>query len=251
MPRSTDPDFVETVRRAKQIMATFADMEELIRLGAYRQGSSPEVDEAIRLNPAFEAFLRQGKEEFTSLRDGYLRLAEIVSGEGGLAAPPVGPTGERSEEFMKSRDTLIRLKRFQVDEKRRQVTQIETMIAEFERMANDLDREIKTEEQRAGITDTSHFAYPTYAKAAMVRRDNLRGSANDLKDKLDGRQGSARRGVRGAQEGRDPRGSREGHGARGSRRSATRRRWTVSASSRIQPPGLSCDRRAELRLSDR
>jgi flagellar FliJ protein len=86
---------------------------------------------------------------------------------------------------MKSRDTLIRLKRFQVDEKRRQVTQIETMIAEFERMANDLDREIKVEEQRAGITDTSHFAYPTYAKAAMARRDNLRGSATDLKDKLD------------------------------------------------------------------
>lgn len=79
MPRSTDPDFVEIVRRAKQIMATFADMEELIRLGAYRPGSSPEVDEAIRLNPAFEAFLRQGKEEFTSMRDGYLRLAEIVS----------------------------------------------------------------------------------------------------------------------------------------------------------------------------
>ena len=46
-------------------------------------------------------------------------------------------------------------------------------------------REIKTEEQRAGITDTAHFAYPTYARAAMVRRDNLRGSANDLKDKLD------------------------------------------------------------------
>jgi flagellar export protein FliJ len=86
---------------------------------------------------------------------------------------------------MKSRETLIRLKRFQVDEKRRQVAQIEQMIAEFERMATDLEREIKTEEQRAGITDTAHFAYPTYARAAMVRRDNLRGSANDLKDKLD------------------------------------------------------------------
>ena len=44
---------------------------------------------------------------------------------------------------MKSRDTLIRLKKFQVDEKRRKVMQIETMIAEFERMASDLEREIK------------------------------------------------------------------------------------------------------------
>ena len=41
---------------------------------------------------------------------------------------------------MKSRDTLIRLKKFQVDEKRRKVMQIESMIAEFERMANDLER---------------------------------------------------------------------------------------------------------------
>ncbi len=86
---------------------------------------------------------------------------------------------------MKSRATLLRLKRFQVDEKRRRVTQIETMIAEFERMAGDLTREITTEEERAGITDPSHFAYPTYAKAAMQRRDNLRHSADELRTQLE------------------------------------------------------------------
>ena len=80
MPRSTDPAYVETVRQAKQLMATYADMEELIRLGAYRSGSSAEVDRAIRLNPDLEAFLGQGKEEFTSMRDGYARLAKIVAG---------------------------------------------------------------------------------------------------------------------------------------------------------------------------
>ena len=74
---------------------------------------------------------------------------------------------------MKSRDTLIRLKRFQVDEKRRRVAQIEMMIADFERMAADLEAEIASEEQKAGITDTAHFAYPTYAKAAAQRRENL------------------------------------------------------------------------------
>ena len=78
---------------------------------------------------------------------------------------------------MKSRETLIRLKRFQVDEKRRRVAQIETMIADFERMASDLDREIAAEEQKANISDPAHFAYPTYAKAAAQRRDNLRRSA--------------------------------------------------------------------------
>jgi flagellar FliJ protein len=86
---------------------------------------------------------------------------------------------------MKSRDTLIRLKRFQVDERRRKVAQIEGMIAEFERMATDLDREIKTEQERAGIHDPAHFAYPTYAKAAMGRKENLKRSADELKVQLD------------------------------------------------------------------
>jgi flagellar export protein FliJ len=86
---------------------------------------------------------------------------------------------------MKSRDTLIRLKKFQVDERRRKVAQIEGMIAEFERMAGDLDREIRSEQERAGIHDPAHFAYPTYAKAAMVRKDNLKRSADELKVQLD------------------------------------------------------------------
>ena len=86
---------------------------------------------------------------------------------------------------MKSRETLIRLKKFQVDEKRRKVAQIEAMIADFDRMAGDLDREIKTEQDRAGIHDPSHFAYPTYAKAAINRRENLRRSAGELKAQLD------------------------------------------------------------------
>jgi len=86
---------------------------------------------------------------------------------------------------MKSRDTLIRLKKFQVDEKRRKVAQIEAMIADFERMAADLDREIQTEQDRTGIHDPAHYAYPTYAKAAMVRRENLRNSAKELRDQLE------------------------------------------------------------------
>jgi len=87
---------------------------------------------------------------------------------------------------MKSRETLIRLKKFQVDEKRRRVAQIEGMIAEFERMGTDLEREIKTEQDRAGIHDPGHFAYPTYAKAAIQRRENLKQSADELKVQLDG-----------------------------------------------------------------
>ena len=78
MPRAADPAFLPVITKAKQVMATYADMEELIRLGAYRAGSSPEVDEAISLHQPFESFLKQLKEESTSLNEGYMRLFEIV-----------------------------------------------------------------------------------------------------------------------------------------------------------------------------
>jgi flagellar export protein FliJ len=81
---------------------------------------------------------------------------------------------------MKSRNTLIRSKQFQADEKRRKVAQMEAMIADFQRIAADLEREILAEQERAGIHDPSHFAYPTYAKAAMARRENLNRSIDEL-----------------------------------------------------------------------
>ena len=86
---------------------------------------------------------------------------------------------------MKSRESIIRLKKFQVDEKRRKVAQIEAMIAEFERIATDLDREIQAEQERTGIHDPTHFAYSTYAKAAIGRSDNLKRSAEELVGQLD------------------------------------------------------------------
>ncbi len=81
---------------------------------------------------------------------------------------------------MKSRENLVRLKQFQVNEKRRQLLQLDMMIAEFERMAGELELQITAEEKKAGITDINHFAYPTFAKAARQRRDNLRNSLADL-----------------------------------------------------------------------
>jgi flagellum-specific ATP synthase len=78
MPKAADQAFVPVLSHARQVMATYADMEELIRLGAYRPGSSPEVDEAIRLHQPLEEFLGQAKEESTSLALGYQRLAQIL-----------------------------------------------------------------------------------------------------------------------------------------------------------------------------
>jgi flagellum-specific ATP synthase len=80
MPRAADPVFLPAINQARRVMATYADMEELIRLGAYRAGSSAEVDEAIRLHEPLERFLAQGKEEATSLGEGYRRLEAILGG---------------------------------------------------------------------------------------------------------------------------------------------------------------------------
>jgi len=81
---------------------------------------------------------------------------------------------------MKSRGNIVRLKQFQVNEKRRQIAQLDMMIAEFDRMAAELDAQIAIEEKKSGITDINHFAYPTFAKAARMRRDNLNNSRLDL-----------------------------------------------------------------------
>ena len=85
---------------------------------------------------------------------------------------------------MKSRDAVIRLKRFEVEEKRRKVADIEAMIGDFNNMAADLDRQIAIEQERAGISDVNHYAYPTFAKAAIQRRNNLTASAADLEARL-------------------------------------------------------------------
>ena len=79
MPRAADPAYLPLLRRARAVMATYADMEELIRLGAYRPGTSAEVDEAIRLHQPLEDFLTQNKDESTTLAQGYQRLEQILT----------------------------------------------------------------------------------------------------------------------------------------------------------------------------
>ena len=79
MPACNTDEENNIVREARRHLSTFADMEEMIRLGAYRKGTNPEVDRAIDLNPALEAFLNQHKDERTSLADGYGMLADILN----------------------------------------------------------------------------------------------------------------------------------------------------------------------------
>jgi len=78
MPACNAPHENELVARARQLLAQYDDMAEMIRLGAYREGSDALVDEAIHYNPALEAFLSQNKDECARLDDGYAQLAEIL-----------------------------------------------------------------------------------------------------------------------------------------------------------------------------
>jgi flagellum-specific ATP synthase len=83
MPQCNTEEENAIISAARAHISTYEDMAELIRLGAYRRGSDPKVDEAIRFYPAIEAFLTQRKDERTDFAAGYAGLAEL------LASPPV------------------------------------------------------------------------------------------------------------------------------------------------------------------
>ena len=77
-------------------------------------------------------------------------------------------------------ERLRRSKEFEVDQSRLRANQIETMIAEFDRMCIDLGRQIEAEEMRARVYDPTHFAYPTFARETRERRATLQRSADAL-----------------------------------------------------------------------
>jgi len=86
---------------------------------------------------------------------------------------------------MRNKESLIRLHRFQVDERRRQVTDLEGMLEEFHRRENDLDRQVQHEQDKAGITDIGHFAYPMFAKSMLQRRENILQSIGEISKQLE------------------------------------------------------------------
>jgi len=78
LPGCFTPEQNAVVKRAKQVITTYEDMAELIRLGAYRKGSDKAVDDALVLYPQIEAFLNQDKSESTLIQDGFKRMANIL-----------------------------------------------------------------------------------------------------------------------------------------------------------------------------
>ena len=86
---------------------------------------------------------------------------------------------------MKSHDSLIRLRKFEVDERRQKVADLEMMIDDFQNMARDLDRQVEVEQQRAGTSDMNDCRYPLWAKDAITRRERIVNSVKELEGKLD------------------------------------------------------------------
>lgn len=80
MPNCNSVEENALIRKARSLMAAYEDMAELIRIGAYRQGSDATVDQAMAIQPLLEAFLNQDRGERDSLDGGYAKLAEILGG---------------------------------------------------------------------------------------------------------------------------------------------------------------------------
>lgn len=78
MPGCQQPHEREVVKQARQALSAYANMEELIRIGAYRAGADPLIDRAIELNPALEAFLSQDPHDATGLEESFAGLAMIL-----------------------------------------------------------------------------------------------------------------------------------------------------------------------------
>lgn len=78
MPMCHTVEENEIIGRARAALSLYSEMEELIRIGAYKPGADPEVDEAVRVRPAIEAFLTQSRDDRTSIKDGFALLAEAL-----------------------------------------------------------------------------------------------------------------------------------------------------------------------------
>jgi flagellar FliJ protein len=94
-------------------------------------------------------------------------------------------------ESKKSLGKQIRLKRFRLAECQRRVAQLQLMIAEFDRRSSEVERDINFEHNRTKIHDPKHFAYSTFAKSLLERRENLKRSIQEFGVKLEDAKGEA------------------------------------------------------------
>ncbi len=73
---------MDLVRRARGLLALRGEMSDLVRMGAYRMGADPAVDEALLLGPRIEAVLRQDRAEASGLTDSFQSLRDALNANG-------------------------------------------------------------------------------------------------------------------------------------------------------------------------
>lgn len=82
--------------------------------------------------------------------------------------------------MMRNRESLIRLHKFHVDEKRRKLAELDLMLQEFRARERELEAQVIEEQKKAGISDVAHYAYPMFAKSVIRRRQNILASIEDI-----------------------------------------------------------------------
>jgi flagellar export protein FliJ len=81
---------------------------------------------------------------------------------------------------MKRGDSLIRLRRFRVDEMKRRMATLDGMKADAERKLADLEDSVARERQRAGDSDIGRLAFPSFLRSIETRRENLKATLRDI-----------------------------------------------------------------------
>ena len=94
MPDCNTPEENDLISKARAMLATYEEMAELIRIGAYRQGADPNIDAAITIFPKMEEFFRQNIHENCDLATGYQMLADLM----GIIRAPVESPGVEAEK---------------------------------------------------------------------------------------------------------------------------------------------------------
>lgn len=79
MPDCNAEDETAIIKYAREMISIYEDMEDMIRLGAYKRGSDPKVDQAIALHDELYKFLSQGKHEHSTFQFGFLELSQILN----------------------------------------------------------------------------------------------------------------------------------------------------------------------------
>jgi hypothetical protein len=79
---------------------------------------------------------------------------------------------------------IVRQRESEAERARRRIRQVESMIADLDRLATQLEADIEAEQARTRNHDPAHYAYSTFAKSLIVRRDNLRRSSKELHGEL-------------------------------------------------------------------